>query len=130
MSTMREFTCDDLFKFNNVNMDKLTETVCLSLIIYKINKYDYVDVVYVFKIRFGYCQKMKNNLFFWSTLIKNVVFMQYNLGFYLQYITTWPDFNYTVEAPDGRIQGYSTWTCGVILSLVSTSFCVVWLFDH
>lgn len=27
MTTMREFTCDDLFKFNNVNMDKLTETV-------------------------------------------------------------------------------------------------------
>lgn len=27
MTTMREFTCDDMFRFNNVNMDKLTETV-------------------------------------------------------------------------------------------------------
>lgn len=27
MTTMREFCCDDMFRFNNVNMDKLTETV-------------------------------------------------------------------------------------------------------
>ncbi|XP_011501781.1 PREDICTED: N-alpha-acetyltransferase 20 [Ceratosolen solmsi marchali] len=26
MSTLRPFTCDDLFKFNNVNLDPLTET--------------------------------------------------------------------------------------------------------
>ena len=29
MTTMREFCCDDMFRFNNVNMDKLTETVRL-----------------------------------------------------------------------------------------------------
>jgi hypothetical protein len=27
MSTTRRFTCEDLFKFNNVNLDVLTETV-------------------------------------------------------------------------------------------------------
>jgi hypothetical protein len=27
MTTIRKFTCEDLFKFNNVNLDKLTETV-------------------------------------------------------------------------------------------------------
>ncbi|XP_060594079.1 N-alpha-acetyltransferase 20-like [Ruditapes philippinarum] len=26
MTTIRQFTCDDLFKFNNVNLDPLTET--------------------------------------------------------------------------------------------------------
>jgi N-terminal acetyltransferase B complex catalytic subunit len=26
MATVRRFVCDDLFRFNNVNLDKLTET--------------------------------------------------------------------------------------------------------
>ncbi|ESN92995.1 hypothetical protein HELRODRAFT_69939 [Helobdella robusta] len=30
MTTIRPFTCDDLFKFNNVNMDPLTETYGIS----------------------------------------------------------------------------------------------------
>lgn len=30
MVTLRPFTCDDLFKFNNVNLDPLTETYGLS----------------------------------------------------------------------------------------------------
>ncbi|GAQ78016.1 N-acetyltransferase [Klebsormidium nitens] len=30
MTTIRKFTCDDLFKFNNVNLDKLTETYNLQ----------------------------------------------------------------------------------------------------
>nr|CAG4645848.1 EOG090X0ENV [Lynceus sp. MCZ IZ 141354] len=30
MTTLRFFTCDDLFKFNNVNLDPLTETYGLS----------------------------------------------------------------------------------------------------
>uniref|UniRef100_A0A8I5ZWX7 N(alpha)-acetyltransferase 20, NatB catalytic subunit n=1 Tax=Rattus norvegicus TaxID=10116 RepID=A0A8I5ZWX7_RAT len=27
MTTLRAFTCDDLFRFNNINLDPLTETV-------------------------------------------------------------------------------------------------------
>ena len=30
MSTMRQFTCDDLFRFNGINLDPLTETYGLS----------------------------------------------------------------------------------------------------
>ena len=30
MTTLRRFRCDDLFQFNNVNLDKLTETYNLS----------------------------------------------------------------------------------------------------
>ncbi|XP_043480982.1 N-alpha-acetyltransferase 20 [Leptopilina heterotoma] len=30
MATLRPFTCDDLFRFNNVNLDPLTETYGLS----------------------------------------------------------------------------------------------------
>eukprot|EP01120_Amphizonella_sp_Union-15-10_P000881 TRINITY_DN10942_c0_g1_i2.p1 TRINITY_DN10942_c0_g1~~TRINITY_DN10942_c0_g1_i2.p1 ORF type:complete len:193 (+),score=36.89 TRINITY_DN10942_c0_g1_i2:54-581(+) len=57
MTTLRQFTCNDLFLFNNVNLDFLTET--------------------------------------------------YNLGFYLHYITTWPDYNYVVNAAESnRMMGY------------------------
>eukprot|EP00741_Cyanophora_paradoxa_P005225 tig00000865_g5065.t1 len=30
MTSLRRFTCDDLFRFNNINLDKLTETYNLS----------------------------------------------------------------------------------------------------
>ncbi|KAJ8984497.1 hypothetical protein NQ317_014587 [Molorchus minor] len=30
MTTLRPFTCDDMYKFNNVNLDPLTETYGLS----------------------------------------------------------------------------------------------------
>jgi N-terminal acetyltransferase B complex catalytic subunit len=56
MTTTREFICDDLFRFNNVNLDKFTET--------------------------------------------------YNIGFYLQYLIMWPDYNYVIYSPDGRMMGY------------------------
>jgi len=46
---LRRFTCDDLLRFNNVNLDVLTET--------------------------------------------------YNLGFYLQYLSTWPEYFLVEEAP-------------------------------
>ncbi|KAK4819848.1 hypothetical protein QYF61_012993 [Mycteria americana] len=31
MTTLRAFTCDDLFRFNNINLDPLTETVSFPL---------------------------------------------------------------------------------------------------
>ena len=30
MSTLRQFTCDDLFRFNGINLDPLTEMYGLS----------------------------------------------------------------------------------------------------
>ncbi|CAB1119592.1 unnamed protein product [Ectocarpus sp. 8 AP-2014] len=56
MSTTRRFRCDDLLKFNNVNLDVLTET--------------------------------------------------YNMPFYLQYLTTWPEYFLIKESPDGTPMGY------------------------
>jgi N-terminal acetyltransferase B complex catalytic subunit len=56
MTTTRQFRCEDLFRFNNVNLDPLTET--------------------------------------------------YQMSFYLQYLSTWPDF-FQVEAhPSGNLMGY------------------------
>ncbi|GAB5034832.1 n-acetyltransferase 5 [Nannochloropsis oceanica] len=58
MGTLRRFTCEDLLRFNNINLDVLTET--------------------------------------------------YNLGFYLQYLSTWPDYFIVEEAPhkEGRLTSY------------------------
>ena len=56
MTTLRPFTCSDLFRYNNVNLDPLTET--------------------------------------------------YNLGFYLAYLSKWPEYFSVAEDPSGNIMGY------------------------
>ncbi|KAJ7073825.1 N-acetyltransferase [Mycena amicta] len=56
MSVLRPFHADDMFKFNNINLDVWTET--------------------------------------------------YDLAFYLQYLSTWPDLCYVQAAPSGRLMGY------------------------
>lgn len=56
MCTVRPFRCQDLFHYNSVNLDPLTET--------------------------------------------------YNLGFYLAYISKWPEYFYVAESPSGQIMGY------------------------
>ncbi|DAZ98533.1 TPA: hypothetical protein N0F65_007032, partial [Lagenidium giganteum] len=52
----RKFKCEDLFRFNNVNLDVLTET--------------------------------------------------YNMSFYLQYMSKWPDYFLVQEDPNNTIMGY------------------------
>merc|ERR1711939_723787 len=56
MTTLRRFTAEDLFHFNNVNLDHLTET--------------------------------------------------YNIPFYMQYLSRWPNLCLVAEAPGGEIMGY------------------------
>lgn len=56
MTSVRPFQCDDLFRYNNVNLDPLTET--------------------------------------------------YNMGFYLAYLSKWPEYFTVTESPTGRIMGY------------------------
>lgn len=58
MTTVRRFTCDDLFTFNNVNLDVLTET--------------------------------------------------YDMRFYLNYMSKWPELFTVMESPCGRTMAYST----------------------
>lgn len=61
MTTFSRFTCDDFFKYNNVNLDPLTAT--------------------------------------------------YATNFYLQYITTWPDYLAKACAPCGTMCGYGNVVC-------------------
>ncbi|CEG48976.1 n-acetyltransferase 5 [Plasmopara halstedii] len=56
MTSTRKFCCDDLFRFNNVNLDVLTET--------------------------------------------------YNVSFYLQYLSKWPDYFLVQLDPNNTIMGY------------------------
>lgn len=56
MTSLRPFSCRDLFRYNNVNLDPLTET--------------------------------------------------YNLGFYLAYLSKWPEYFAVAESPSGKIMGY------------------------
>jgi N-terminal acetyltransferase B complex catalytic subunit len=56
MTSTRPFEMNDLFKFNNVNLDVLTET--------------------------------------------------YNMPFYLQYLSRWPELFTVAESPDKSIMGY------------------------
>lgn len=56
MTTLRQFRCDDLFRYNSINLDPLTET--------------------------------------------------YGLGFYLQYMTRWPEYFLVAESPSGDLMGY------------------------
>lgn len=56
MSSIRPFQADDLFKFNHINLDSLTET--------------------------------------------------YNIPFYMQYLSTWPQMCASFEDPHGRLMGY------------------------
>ncbi len=56
MTATRPFRCQDLFHYNNVNLDPLTET--------------------------------------------------YNLGFYLAYLSKWPEYFTVAESPSGKMMGY------------------------
>jgi len=57
MSSIRPMSATDLFKFNQCNLDHLTET--------------------------------------------------YNVGFYLEYLTKWPDLCKVIVGHDGRVEAYS-----------------------
>lgn len=86
MTTTRRFCCADLFKFNNVNLDVLTETVRLRC----------GPLVCLLCSRRAVC----------------CVWRQYHMGFYLEYLAKWPDYFVAQEAPCGRLMGYSACTCG------------------
>lgn len=47
MTTLRRFTCDDLFTFNSVNLDYFTETVSLFSLPFKELYFLYVDFYYL-----------------------------------------------------------------------------------
>lgn len=57
MTTLRRFTCNDLFTFNNVNLDVLTETYNLPFYLSYLAKWpEYCLVRYTDLLRFGFLQ--------------------------------------------------------------------------
>ena len=79
MTTLRRFTAEDLFHFNNVNLDHLTETVTLPRDLSVA-----ANVVAAMTSRW----------------------LQYNIPFYMQYLARWPNLCLVAEAPGGEIMGY------------------------
>ncbi|KAK1929079.1 N-alpha-acetyltransferase 20 [Phytophthora citrophthora] len=76
MTSTRKFCCDDLFRFNNVNLDVLTETV---------------SVLATFPYQFH---------------LHALHIDRYNMSFYLQYLSKWPDYFLVQEDPNNTIMGY------------------------
>lgn len=90
--SLRRFTCDDLLRFNNINMDVLTETVR--------------------RPPQGSTRGQSIDL---PTKPHHTTHQQYNMGFYLQYLATWPEYFQVEEAPHGtgRLTSYSALHCVV-----------------
>lgn len=76
MTTVRRFTCDDLFSFNHINMDVWTETVCFTLFSVPI----------------------------WRLLLSLCIYVhvQYNLGFYYDYMARWPEYFSILTSPQNH----------------------------
>ena len=85
MTTIRRFVCDDLFRFNNVNLDPLTETVRAARVAAR-------------------SRRARCGLLAQADAARGA---QYNLPFYLQYLAKWPEYFAFAEGPGGACQGYS-----------------------
>jgi hypothetical protein len=79
MSILRPLGAEDLLKINAVNIDAWTETVCILLVF--LSAFSLYDL----------------------TLFA----LQYSSSFYLQYLSTWPDYSCVATGPHGgRINAY------------------------
>lgn len=85
MTTLRPFTADDMFRFNNVYPQACS--ACL------------VVFTPTFSPSFPFSCLPRSNL---DSLTET-----YNLSFYLQYLARWPDYFSVSEAPNGTLMGYS-----------------------
>lgn len=84
MSTLRPFEANDLFKFNHVNLDPLTETYSMQFYMVQ------------YMPRLTHCMHACN--------ASDIVFM---IPVCLQqYLTTWPGMCASYEDANGRLMGY------------------------
>lgn len=80
MTTLRRFHACDLFRFNNVNFDELTETV---------------RVIASAAAPFS----LPTHLTCWYWCVDVFAFAQYNMPYYMQYMAIWPAYFVVAEAP-------------------------------
>ncbi len=121
MTSQRRFCCDDMFAFNGVNLDVLTETVralrcharahpphsrCISR--------DAIAAPFERRsparspARARERERERDPRFPSSPPSVLTPPAQYNTSFYAQYLGTWPDYCAVMEGPRGEIMGYST----------------------
>lgn len=61
-----------------------------------------------------------NDLFHISATNLDHLTETYNIGFYLEYLTKWPDLCRVIEGMDGKIEGYSGFTLSFTFILLTT----------
>ncbi|KAF5744200.1 hypothetical protein HS088_TW08G00798 [Tripterygium wilfordii] len=89
MTTIRRFCCNDLLRFASVNLDHLTETVSLLLLL-------------LYFLQFYLINNCVNQWIL-SSLFE---VKQFNMSFYMTYLARWPDYFHVAEAPGNRVMGY------------------------
>lgn len=86
MTTVRPFKLTDLFQFNNVNLDPLTETVRAA-----------------WRCGSAGCEHRRAH----SSRAPRSAHAQYNMVFYMQYLAKWPNYFIATRAPGSkRLTGY------------------------
>ena len=96
MTTLRRFTCDDLYTFNGINLDPLTETVrCLSRLTCSCR------TAWACKARWRRARPLAIQTSEASRLV------QYNFSFYLEYLARWPEFCQMAVGTTQNNMGYS-----------------------
>ena len=129
MTCVRRFTCDDLFTFNNVNLDYFTETVSPSMKLTRITCLAHILISICTRSSMAKASLCRNALHVcpWRPLqvvllchsasqcdqfgqsraaMTGVLRLQYNLPFYLQYLANWPEYCLMAEGADGQAMGY------------------------
>ena len=129
MTCVRRFTCDDLFTFNNVNLDYFTETVSPSMKVTRLTCLAPILTLICTKAPMAKASLCRNVLPCLSmlavasrvavpsasqcdqfgqspTAMKGVFCPQYNLPFYLQYLANWPEYCLMAEGADSQAMGY------------------------
>jgi hypothetical protein len=93
MTTTRRFCADDLFRFTPTNLDALTETVGPQCswgqpLLYATQGPAWLSGHYA------------------TPSSAHTHRLQYHMGFYLAYLSRWPDMCTAQENPSGRIMAY------------------------
>jgi N-terminal acetyltransferase B complex catalytic subunit len=83
MTTIRRFTCNDLFTFNGINLDPLTETVRRQL------------------------SNANTHPSSYRTMPDIDSAVQYNFNFYLEYLARWPEYCQMAVGASQNNMGYS-----------------------
>lgn len=106
MTTIRRLTCDDLFNYNNVNLDFFTETVRRQWFLCE--GAQTLACKRTFH-KLPAAQSLASLLSLWTCKYKaHSIYSraQFDLAFYLEYLAKWPEYCLVAEGPGRQVMGY------------------------